>query len=658
MEELNTMLADLADDGALESSGVFTLSMDKAEEKLSAYRLVNPGLFVLNLVAAAVCVRAERFRAETRDHRTSFSFNAALEIEDEQLRRLFTTILDPKAPAPVRELALAVHSARALPGEPAIYLTVSTARMCQELVVLKDRIDVVPAPPAPFGVNLTLEYAEGSGWSRLFNRNSARQAQILQNLYHFCRFAPLELLNNGKVQGARITLGVYDQAVFAWRHLRGEQALKVATAERRVDLVISGKTQSPVASSMVIALINTSDGSSSNEGLLLVSRGVVFRRPASILGFPIAQAVVSADHLEKNLSQSDLVEGEAYEALLAVLQAEVEELILEVCTNPPPGWTISTSQAFARALDQRYPSDNAPVPVETFRRVQALSARCLDLTGQTEQMEFWRGLKAKDAKVAEEFGKELAGELKIQFRRALVSQDWPLAAHSRKCLADLQGREPDVLLATLYDLAGQPESARALVNVVMEGFTPALAYLMGWSEELEDSSPISNFLRFQKAAEQSDFALADSLAQALAAEDPTVLLQVWLGGYALYRQHYDEAYRLWDAAVHRMSPREWHLWSRKLWRELIGKVSFLAQVRWGARRTLEEAFRGTRAEAGEVRSDDPLYWALQYWSLRRGGAADKAHTLYRSGIISRLIDMDKLTLRPLKGRGQSLGLFG
>jgi hypothetical protein len=54
MLELNSMLAELAADGAHDSTGAFTVSLHAAEEKLGAYRLVNPVLFVLNLVAAAV----------------------------------------------------------------------------------------------------------------------------------------------------------------------------------------------------------------------------------------------------------------------------------------------------------------------------------------------------------------------------------------------------------------------------------------------------------------------------------------------------------------------------------------------------------------------------------------------------------------------------
>lgn len=657
MEELNTMLAELADDGSLDSSGVFTVSLDKAEEKLAAYRLANPGLFVLNLVAAAVCLQAAQFDVETRENRTSFAFEAPLDLEEEQLARLFTVILEPAAPAYLRELGLAVHSARALPGEPTIYLMVSTARICRELVIAKNRHEVLPAPPAACGVTLTLEYPEQGGWSRLFSRqNKDRRAQLVQNLFHFCRYAPLEIRDNGRAQGARITLGVYDQAVFAWRHLQGRQPLKVATAERRFDLLISAKQQSPVESSIVIALINVEE-SRGSEGLLLVSRGVVFRRPASCLGFPLAQAVVSADHLEKNLSQSDLVEGEDYEALLAAVRAEIEELILEVCSNPPPGWSSTTSNAFARAISQRYPSEPAPIQVETFRRLRNLGDRCTDLRGQEMQMEFWRDLRRREPKASEEFRRELGSQLKIQLRQNLAARSWQMAAHCRRFLGELQNLPADALLAALLEISGESQAARGILDPALEGYTPALAYLLDWTPDIEEESPIATFLRFQKAVEQSDLVAADRLAADLAQNDASILLQVWLGWYALFRDRPTETYQLWDKAVSRMKSKEWTFWSKRLWQRLQGRVSFLAQVRWGAKRAFEETFTAGKTEYGQMRADDSLLWAFDYWSAHRDADDVKARYVYVSGILSRQIDMDKLALRPLRGRASALGFF-
>ncbi len=56
MDELKTMVSRLGQEGTLDSSGVFTLNLRSVRKKLVPYRLVNPGLFVLNLVAAAAAM--------------------------------------------------------------------------------------------------------------------------------------------------------------------------------------------------------------------------------------------------------------------------------------------------------------------------------------------------------------------------------------------------------------------------------------------------------------------------------------------------------------------------------------------------------------------------------------------------------------------------
>ncbi|MGE0491436.1 MAG: hypothetical protein AB7S38_19660 [Vulcanimicrobiota bacterium] len=59
MDKLQLMLGKLAGEGEIESSGSFTVSMERAVDKLRAFRLPGKGDYVLKLVQAAVAARAE-----------------------------------------------------------------------------------------------------------------------------------------------------------------------------------------------------------------------------------------------------------------------------------------------------------------------------------------------------------------------------------------------------------------------------------------------------------------------------------------------------------------------------------------------------------------------------------------------------------------------
>jgi hypothetical protein len=464
----------------------------------------------------------------------------------------------------------------------------------------------------------------------------------------------LTIVNNGKVQGARITLGVYDSSVFAWRQLDGRQPVKVVAAERRFDLLISRKRESPVASSMVIALKADAPGAQPNEGLLLMSRGVVYRRPKAELGFPLAQAVVSADHLEKNLSQSDLVEGEEYEALLEALRAEVDDLVLEVCLNPPPGWSADTASAFTRALHDRYPSDGpqAPLGVETFRRMQRMRALCGTAEGQESQMEFWRSLVTQDPKAGGKFAKELAVPLRGALARALTQESWQDALRCRVSLGELEGREPDALQVVLMVQAGWESEARALHTPELAGYSPALAYLLGWIDTVE-GEPLAGLLRFQRALEQGDLVQAEVEAKTLEQVEDNRLISLWLGWWAFSRRSYNQACHHWDRAVAGLAAHDWVVWTATLWSELSGKVGFKEQVRWHVKRGFEDLqftlLKAERSEFGrQGHGRKQLQLALLTWQALMGGRHAEARQIFRTGLLTTVINVNDLRLEPLR----------
>jgi hypothetical protein len=235
MLELNSMLAELAADGAHDSTGAFTVSLHAAEEKLGAYRLVNPVLFVLNLVAAAVSGGGTRMSVESHETLCRFSFDTTESYQDDELRGLFAYILKPSAPAHLRELALALHGARVLPGLPQITLQVADQRRSRLLKLVEGKLELEKAEAVPRepGLTLTLTYLDLGKMVEMYlwfkgRRLPDRPQEILEQLFHYCRFAPLLLTHNGQKRNQEVKMAEHGEgAVFAWRHIEAEQRLRV-----------------------------------------------------------------------------------------------------------------------------------------------------------------------------------------------------------------------------------------------------------------------------------------------------------------------------------------------------------------------------------------------------------------------------------------------
>lgn len=660
MEEFNVMLADLRQDGEVDSSGVFTLSLEKAQEKLAAYRLASPGLFVLNLVAAAVVGGAENFSIETRERTTRFAFDPKTPLESEQLEGLLSYILDPSALPYLRELALSVHGARDLPGSPRVVLATASAQMSRELVVTSSGMEVVVGSSRRPGVELRLEYPEKSGWSQLFSRKGDPREEAVRHFSHFCRFAPLTIVNNGRLEGTRVNGGVFDSSVFAWRHLTGQQRMKVVIPERRYDLTVSRKGQSPVGSSMVISL---HDGfAARTSGLILLSRGVAFQRSSLELGCPMAQAVVTADHLEKNLSQSDLVEDEAYRELLRAVKAQVDDLVLEVCVSPPPGWRAETAREFSRYLARRYPTDKAaPIEVEVYLRLDGMKELCQTEAGQQQQANFWRRLSQEDPARAESFRPQLISGFRAASSQALAAKRWQAALEPLQTLEELGLRPRDSLSVALCALAGDEEGARQTLHPDLPGYSQSLEMLLTGVDSGGSGSPMMTLLRFQQAVEQGDHERADRCADELAAQNGTVLLYLWLGWYGLHRSRPERAFEMWNKAMGMVGPREWTTWNGELWKVLEGKVSFPAQVRWRVQRALEEfTLKGHRAHtnfATRQHESHQLVWARQVWRALSKKQPDLARKLFRDGYLTSLLNLEKPRLEPLDSSLMPLSFF-
>lgn len=625
--ELNTFIAAMASEVPVESSGTFTLDASHAAHKLQAYRLPDPSLFVLNLVASACCSGASFFRVETQRNQFQVFFNGILP-EPEGLERLFDYILKSEAPPALRELALAVHGAQGMPSQPQIRLRVTTREGAWAATVRGMNVEIEPLLSQEIGVEMLLQSTSAGFFGSLFK--SQNHSDIAQHLFHFCRHAPLDLRVNGKARNSGVSLGLYQgEGPFARRQLQGQQPLRSARPGlRRLDVLVSANRPSSVASSMLIGLATPEVAE--REGLLLVSRGVSFYRPQELLKNPLACAVVTADHLEKNLSQTDLVENEDYQALIRAVREQVEDLFLEVCSKPPC-WSEAQKQAFLVQLVAAYPSERRPEAVELFFRLQSLQQLCARPEAAAKQLEYFQSLPLQTRQSSLESWVQVIDE---QLQRAFQSQDW-----SR--------------LHRYLELAVK-------VKPVCQGYALGVAFLAGevevesvlayWLKGME-RSPTMIFFELEKALWSEDFPAAENAAERLKDSTATPFLWLWLGFYFQHREEYAKAADSWHHLLQSVSEDLYELWYPKLWGKLSGKVPLATQIRWQARRglrLLRNELRG-RGQLLELRcppNENPelLAWAEKVWRIRRQGGWGETRRMLLDRLIQEALTVEKLRL--------------
>lgn len=385
------------------------------------------------------------------------------------------------------------------------------------------------------------------------------------------------------------------------------------------------------------------------EGLLLISRGVTFRRSNLVLGNPLACAVVTADHLEKNLSQTDLVENEDYHQLIQQVQSQVECLIEEVCARPPL-LKPAQSQALRNWLEQRYSPGQRPLTVEMFFRLQALSQACSTPQGSREQVNYYLSLAAEEKKLAISLREQLQSTMKSKVLESIDFKRW-----DDGCLyLDLADRlglpvKLEFRLVVAY-FADKIELLRKLDQHDPDNSSPTrqmLRFAWGWSPQAPNQSPLSRFFEFEHALQRGQEELALAISQQLEAATPTPFLLLWLGWYALYRRDYRKAEQLWFQLLSKVSPALYRVWYPRMWSKLVGKVPLTGQVRWQARHGIRCLSSARESERTQVNEDPTLFdWSQLAWKARREGKASEATRVMLHLMLSYLLIPEKFALHP------------
>lgn len=647
--ELNNLLETMASEGTVESSGVFTLDFEFAERKLDDYRLPDPALFILNLVAAAVLCEAHEFAVETEKAETRVFFNGMLP-EPARLGELFSFILKAGPHPALRELALALHGARSLPNNPRISLAVGTREGGWQAQVNGARLEVQPAETVRLGVKVTVQHTAASPWQKLLGMGQSNSGQkILEQLFHFCRYAPLDLKVNGQPKGSYVPMGLHqDQGPFARLFAKGSQNLRISRpGTRRNDVYFAPDRSSPVASSILVGLATPQVAE--REGLLFISRGVAFRRPSSLLGNQLACAVVSADHLEKNLSQTDLIENEEFHALVAEVRRQVDVLVEEVCSNPPL-WKPDQARALQTLLEMRYPAEERPAAVELFFRMQQLNHSFTTPESTEEQINFYLSLSPEEQKSAAHFRSQMVALLKTRVQQCLDHKRWA-PAEGYLALAERLGQGQRVDFRMLLCFFGDDlDGARRLDESHPNDPSPArllLRYIWGWSNTPPTNSALSRFFEMERAIQKNQLGAALETAGSLEDATLTPFLGLWLGWFALHRKDYRAAEQFWFQTLSKVSPPLYKLWYARMWAQLSGKIPLTAQIRWQARQGIRQYLSNRKERDRPEHNEDPglFDWVQTVWRLRADGDP-AATTVFLRSYLRYLLIPEKLALEP------------
>lgn len=295
------IVSKLENEGDRESSGRFSIDIERAWNLLDKFILPDPQHYIKHIVGAAVAAGATQVKARLKAGMARLEYDGE-SLSPAQLENLFSSLLlnDDNAGGQMRELAIAVNNARILGYR--ITISGSQARA----VVQNQELVVTPHSGRENSVELSRGVIQN-----LVRATVRKETEILRK---FCAFAPVSVEINGQ------TLAPIDVGA----------CLSIA----RFD---GGGRQPRVAARPLHSADHTAKYSGivvlgAPNGFVLTVHGVSYELEAA-LPFEDSLVVVAADHLPTDVGGAQLVKGDRYSELIelsaswcgrAVLQAAKE----------------------------------------------------------------------------------------------------------------------------------------------------------------------------------------------------------------------------------------------------------------------------------------------------------------------------------------------
>ncbi|MCA9778817.1 MAG: hypothetical protein KC800_18945, partial [Candidatus Eremiobacteraeota bacterium] len=341
-EGLNHFLESMAAGGAHDSQGQFTLSLEKAADKLKKFQLSDPNLFMLNLVAAAWLGGAGRFSVVCEGQSVEVEFDGRL-VSPAELDSLFYSD-DPF----LKELVVAITAARSLNPDSLQFESGGFLEWTGETPLFGTAASRVNTFRFVYRGGLNQDSRSKSYWVQPWEK--PLRASCL-----YC-LVPV-YLNHRRINSPSLHVQVpafaLDHPEFKLPHLTrvGDKHCPIARFESpgRFSAVVGDQT------------------SSWAEEWSFVVRGITFSRPATRVAGLRLGGVVVTDLLKKNISHSDIVEDEAFRQLVGYLEESILRFVWEKLSfirlpqHKVTHWLPSARWASERLLELKQNRDAARI---------------------------------------------------------------------------------------------------------------------------------------------------------------------------------------------------------------------------------------------------------------------------------------------------------
>jgi CBS domain-containing protein len=368
------------------------VSAEKAQEKLSQFQLVEPHLYVQNVVASAVAGGATTLEVKLARSGAALGFDGQT-YDRPQLSGLLDQLLNPTDPA-LQELAVAVNTLRRVSGLKVVFTSISADGEGTRLVGTGGGVQVEE-----------FSTEQGGGHGNLLQVSQPFQlTRFLAGLWSVygeqvaldttCYHAPLELSLNGTPVQKEIHVGTESPDCLAWlkmNPLPGTPLIVPPMPEWSASCVAFQLDTEPKEFGCVLAL--DQPDRASNQGLQMLCNGVLFKRDTSLLNVPFVHGLVWGP-LGKNVSHSDLSENVDYWRLITWAQTTAEWLVVQrmESTMPIPESNIKAwldwAPELAGRLQQREDTESASKVKRWIKETRSL----LDLKNDSHWTELVRAL--------------------------------------------------------------------------------------------------------------------------------------------------------------------------------------------------------------------------------------------------------------------------
>lgn len=300
----------------MHSSGAFTISAEKAQEKLSRYSLVHPALYVLQLVSVAVRGKATSFTADNLGSDCHFKFDGE-KLSGQELNSVLGQLFETFTSQRLRDLAIALTAGRSTTDRNLVLIISDGAYEFdgERFHQTSDRGDP------------EFTHIRVPGKFKLFGRLLKREDSLKETL-SLCSYAPLDF----DVNGRRLSNSFYpDQsyrtmATLEWTH--PSYPFKSGMSYLR------SRSVQECPHDFSAALFLTSDDAASETGLRIVLAGVPYKTEQSHFQNPGICAVVFTNSLQTDLSCSAIVQNEAFREVVWLLNQKAEDFLRESFRGP------------------------------------------------------------------------------------------------------------------------------------------------------------------------------------------------------------------------------------------------------------------------------------------------------------------------------------